>query len=127
MILVNFVVNVLQSGKEKCKHVTNELYFISMLVMNTESSIPVDFLALFDIENPITKQILPFMGGFKRKELLSESKIIRRPRNTPMNAVNISRRRGGFGFSLELKGGITDNDGHPKTGVCPRFKKQSKG
>jgi hypothetical protein len=60
------------------------------------------------------------MDGLKKKELLSESEKIRRPRNTPMNAENIRRKRGGFGFCLELKGGITDNGGHPKTGVCPR-------
>ena len=36
-----------------------------------------------------------------------------------MNAENIRRKRGGFGFCLELKGGITDKDGHPKTGEFP--------
>ena len=60
------------------------------------------------------------MDGFKRKELLSESEKIRRPRNTPMNAENIRRKRGGFGFSLELKGGITNKGGHPGTGECPK-------
>jgi hypothetical protein len=59
------------------------------------------------------------MDGLKKKELLSESEKIRRPRNTPMNAENIRRKRGGFGFCLELKGGITDKDGHPKTGEFP--------
>ena len=60
------------------------------------------------------------MDGLKKKELLSESEKIRRQRNTPMNAENIRRKRGGFGFCLELKGGITDNGGHPGTGVCLR-------
>ena len=60
------------------------------------------------------------MDGFKKKELLSESEKIKKPRNTPINAENIRRKRGGFGFCLELKGGITDKDEHPGTGVCPR-------
>ena len=59
------------------------------------------------------------MDGFKRKELLSKSENISIPNNTPMNADNIRRKRGGFGFCLELKGGITDKDEHPKTEECP--------
>ena len=39
MILVNFVVNVLQSGKEKCKHVSNEIYFMVDLMLEIDLKI----------------------------------------------------------------------------------------
>ena len=39
MILVNFVVNVLQSGKEKCKHVSNELYFMVYVMLEIDLQI----------------------------------------------------------------------------------------
>ena len=59
------------------------------------------------------------MDDFKRKELLSESLKIRKPRNTPIKAENKRHKRGGFGFCLELKGGITDKNEHPKTVEFP--------
>jgi len=59
------------------------------------------------------------MDGLKKKELLSELEKIRKPRSTPINTENIRRKRGGFGFCLELKGDITDKDGHPETGGFP--------
>ena len=39
MILVNFGVNVLQNGKEKCKHVSNELYFMVDLMLEIDLKI----------------------------------------------------------------------------------------
>ena len=38
-----------------------------------------------------------------------------------MRAENKSRKRGGFGLCLGLKGGITDIDGHPEIGVFPKL------